>query len=129
MVDLPQPDGPSSVRNSRSSTVKLTFSTGVTPGAYVFVSLSTTTRAIPSDCCFVCLYGGGEWELYTRLGPVELRRWCGATECVCMSSPAATDSHLEIAHVLFIDIVGYSKLLIDQQTAFVKELNEKVRDT
>ena len=42
---------------------------------------------------------------------------------------APTDSHLEIAHVLFIDIVAYSKLLIDQQTELVKELNEKVRDT
>src|SRR5207249_12208428 len=46
-----------------------------------------------------------------------------------MSPEAPTDSHLEIAHVLFIDIVGYSKLLIDQQTELVKELNEKVRNT
>jgi adenylate cyclase len=46
-----------------------------------------------------------------------------------MSSEASTDSHLEIAHVLFIDIVAYSKLLIDQQTELVKELNEKVRNT
>src|SRR5256712_13472724 len=44
-----------------------------------------------------------------------------------MSAP--TDSHLEIAHVLFVDIVAYSKLLIDQQTELVKELNEKVRKT
>jgi adenylate cyclase len=44
-----------------------------------------------------------------------------------MSAP--TDSHLEIAHVLFIDIVAYSKLLINQQTELVKELNEKVRNT
>src|SRR6266513_1320170 len=44
-----------------------------------------------------------------------------------MSAP--TDSHLEIAHVLFIDIVAYSKLLIDQQTELVKDLNEKVRNT
>ncbi len=42
---------------------------------------------------------------------------------------APTDSHLEIAHVLFIDIVAYSRLLIDQQTELVKELNEKVRNT
>src|SRR5437762_2514078 len=46
-----------------------------------------------------------------------------------MSPEAPTDSHLEIAHVLFIDIVAYSKLLIDQQTELVKELNEKVRNT
>jgi adenylate cyclase len=42
---------------------------------------------------------------------------------------ASTDSHLEIAHVLFIDIVAYSTLLIDQQTELVRELNEKVRNT
>jgi TolB-like protein/Tfp pilus assembly protein PilF len=34
---------------------------------------------------------------------------------------------LEIAHVLFIDIVGYSKLSINQQRAVVDELNEVVR--
>src|SRR5438046_8923000 len=34
---------------------------------------------------------------------------------------------LEIAHVLFIDIVDYSKLSIDQQRAAVDELNEVVR--
>src|SRR5438477_7546422 len=44
-----------------------------------------------------------------------------------MSAP--TDSHLEIAHVLFIDIVAYSKLLIDQQTELIKLLNEQVHRT
>jgi TolB-like protein/class 3 adenylate cyclase len=34
---------------------------------------------------------------------------------------------LEIAHVLFIDIVGYSKLLIDDQHAAIEELNRIVR--
>jgi TolB-like protein/class 3 adenylate cyclase/Flp pilus assembly protein TadD len=34
---------------------------------------------------------------------------------------------LEIAHVLFIDIVGYSKLSINDQNAAVEELNEVVR--
>ena len=34
---------------------------------------------------------------------------------------------LEIAHVLFIDIVGYSKLSINDQHAAVEELNEIVR--
>ncbi len=46
-----------------------------------------------------------------------------------MSSEASTDSHVEIAHVLFIDIVAYSKLLIDQQSDLVKQLNEQVRST
>jgi hypothetical protein len=34
---------------------------------------------------------------------------------------------LEIAHVLFIDIVGYSKLSINEQRGVVDELNEIVR--
>src|SRR6266487_2015985 len=34
---------------------------------------------------------------------------------------------LEIAHVLFIDIVGYSKLSINEQGAAVDELSEVVR--
>src|SRR5207247_2495122 len=36
---------------------------------------------------------------------------------------------LEIAYVLFIDIVGYSKLLIDQQRRLLEQLNEIVRST
>src|SRR6516225_6651875 len=36
---------------------------------------------------------------------------------------------LEIAHVLFIDIVGYSKLLIDEQRDYLHTLNEVVRGT
>ena len=34
---------------------------------------------------------------------------------------------LEIAHVLFIDIVGYSKLSINDQHAAIEELNQIVR--
>jgi hypothetical protein len=33
---------------------------------------------------------------------------------------------LEIAHVLFVDTVGYSKLSINEQAAAVDELNEVV---
>jgi TolB-like protein/Tfp pilus assembly protein PilF len=36
---------------------------------------------------------------------------------------------LEIAHVLFIDIVGYSKLLTDEQSESLQELNQIVRNT
>lgn len=36
---------------------------------------------------------------------------------------------MEIAHVLCTDIVGYSKLLIDQQTGLLSKLNEIVRNT
>jgi S1-C subfamily serine protease/class 3 adenylate cyclase/Tfp pilus assembly protein PilF len=37
--------------------------------------------------------------------------------------------HLEIAHVLFIDVVGYSKLLADEQSERLQLLNEIVRGT
>ena len=37
-----------------------------------------------------------------------------------MATEAKPHLHLEIAHVLFVDIVGYSKLLIDEQ----KELQQ-----
>jgi len=36
---------------------------------------------------------------------------------------------LEIAHVLFVDIVGYSKLVIDEQSEALRDLNEVVLGT
>ncbi len=39
------------------------------------------------------------------------------------------NTRLEIAHVLFIDIVGYSKLLVKQQSELLRELNELVSST
>ncbi|MGC2627071.1 MAG: tetratricopeptide repeat protein [Candidatus Udaeobacter sp.] len=44
-----------------------------------------------------------------------------------MSTESKKEIELEIAHVLFIDIVGYSKLSINEQRARVDELNEVVR--
>src|SRR6267154_413128 len=46
-----------------------------------------------------------------------------------MSAETSRDLRLEIAHVLFIDIVGYSKLLHNQQSDVLRELNEVVRGT
>src|SRR5258708_2584481 len=37
--------------------------------------------------------------------------------------------HLEIAHVLFIDVVGYSKLLVNEQREVMQQLNQVVRKT
>ena len=37
--------------------------------------------------------------------------------------------HLEIAHVLFIDVVGYSRLLVNEQREVVEQLNKIVRAT
>src|SRR5438477_2100027 len=44
-----------------------------------------------------------------------------------MAAEAKREIALEIAHVLFIDFVGYSKLSINEQGAAVDELNEIVR--
>src|SRR3954451_13677336 len=46
-----------------------------------------------------------------------------------MSEATKSALRLEIAHVLFIDIVGYSKLLIDEQRDYLHTLNEVVRAT
>src|SRR5207248_1517825 len=44
-----------------------------------------------------------------------------------MAAEVKKEIQLEIAHVLFIDIVGYSKLSINDQNAAVEELNQLVR--
>src|SRR3954451_8519979 len=43
-----------------------------------------------------------------------------------MSTEIRKEIQLEIAHVLFIDIIGYSKLSINDQHAAVEELNQMV---
>jgi TolB-like protein/class 3 adenylate cyclase/Tfp pilus assembly protein PilF len=44
-----------------------------------------------------------------------------------MPAEVKKEIQLEIAHVLFIDIVGYSKLLINEQHELLQELNQIVR--
>src|SRR6266571_5960482 len=46
-----------------------------------------------------------------------------------MSVETATDPKFEIGHVLFIDMVGYSKLNIDEQTSLLCDLNKIVQET
>jgi eukaryotic-like serine/threonine-protein kinase len=46
-----------------------------------------------------------------------------------MSSEHSSDVKFEIGHVLFIDIVGYSKLLITEQSKQIQKLKEVVRGT
>ena len=41
----------------------------------------------------------------------------------------ATDVALEVAHVLFMDVVGYSKLLINDLSEVLAQLNQVVRAT
>ena len=35
--------------------------------------------------------------------------------------------HLEIAHVLFMDVVGYSKLLVNEQCEVMQQINSSAR--
>jgi len=46
-----------------------------------------------------------------------------------MAADPASELTFEIGHVLFIDIVGYSKLLINEQSERIQELREIVRGT
>ncbi|MGZ5552162.1 MAG: tetratricopeptide repeat protein [Chthoniobacterales bacterium] len=46
-----------------------------------------------------------------------------------MPDAASQSARLEIAHVLFLDLVGYSKLLVNQQTELLRLLNDVVRST
>src|SRR5438477_6455732 len=46
-----------------------------------------------------------------------------------MSAEVKKEIQLEIAHVLFMDIVGYSKRLINEQRALRETLNQIVRNT
>ena len=46
-----------------------------------------------------------------------------------MSAELEADAELEIGHVLFMDIVGFSKLMVDEQTDCSQRLNQVVRNT
>jgi TolB-like protein len=46
-----------------------------------------------------------------------------------MATEPSSVSELELGHVLFMDIVGYSKLLVDEQSDVTRRLNQIVRDT
>src|SRR2546427_3700475 len=59
----------------------------------------------------------------------------GQTSCIDnnvhegMTAEASSDVKFEIGHVLFIDIAGYSKFLINEQSELIRELKEIVRGT
>jgi len=46
-----------------------------------------------------------------------------------MADDLQSRAELEIAHVLFIDVVGYSTRLINEQAGVVAELNQVVKET
>src|SRR5437762_2093339 len=51
-----------------------------------------------------------------------------STVALCFSV-AETGSNFELAHVLFMDVVGYSQMLIDEQREILRDLNAIVRGT
>src|SRR5438094_141161 len=46
-----------------------------------------------------------------------------------MAAKLKSDPHLAIGHVLFMDVVGYSKLLVNEQREVMHQLNQIVRKT
>jgi TolB-like protein/Flp pilus assembly protein TadD len=46
-----------------------------------------------------------------------------------MAAKLKSDPHLATGHVLFMDVVGYSKLLVNEQREVVHQLNQVVRKT
>src|ERR1044071_1121785 len=46
-----------------------------------------------------------------------------------MLSESGTSVRLQIGHVLFMDLVGYSTLLLDEQRQYLEQLTEIVRGT
>src|SRR5437762_11184504 len=51
------------------------------------------------------------------------------TAATPMSAELSPDLPLEIAHLLLIDVVGYSKLLVNDQVESLQQLNRIVRST
>ena len=45
-----------------------------------------------------------------------------------MDGAETKTTHLETAHVLFIDVVGFSKLLVNEQREVLQQLNDVVRN-
>src|SRR5437763_13714777 len=46
-----------------------------------------------------------------------------------MSAETKADVQLEIAHLLLVDVVGYSKLIVNKEIELLEELNQLVRST
>src|SRR5438128_7344585 len=90
--------------------------------AQMFAPLTSGLRDDPSDVIP---------RLCSRLSADELRLFFWRN-----TSPPGTDmseinkqAELEIAHVLLIDVVGYSKLLVNEQIELLQDLNQIVRSS
>src|SRR5881392_3163251 len=63
---------------------------------------------------------------YCRYHRSSKRGWLNTQDT---SAEIGPDLPLEIAHVLLIDVVGYSKLLVNEQIELLQELKQVVRST
>src|SRR6266508_6158296 len=63
---------------------------------------------------------------YCRYHRSSKRGWLNTQNT---SAGTTRDLPLEIAHILLIDVVGYSKLLVNEQIELLQELNQIVRNT
>src|SRR5438093_8728858 len=69
--------------------------------------------------------------LFSRTSPSRFRRRTWGKTVNAQDSPTepTPDLQLEIAHLLLIDVVGYSKLLVNEQIELLQELKQIVRST
>src|SRR6266550_4336112 len=70
--------------------------------------------------------------VFNNLWPVKNRSGLTSKECEPrgnMTPESETNLRLEIGHVLFIDLVGYSKLLIEDQKHWLRQLTDVVLAT
>src|SRR5438034_2782794 len=69
--------------------------------------------------------------LFSRTSPSRFRRrrWGKGVNAQDSPTEPAPDLQLEIAHLLLIDVVGYSKLLVNEQIELLQELKQIVRST
>src|SRR5438094_1699531 len=69
--------------------------------------------------------------LFSRTSPYRFRRRRWGKRVNAQDSPAepTPDLQLEIAYILLIDVVGYSKLLVNEQIELLQELKEIVRSS
>src|SRR5213080_1330899 len=69
--------------------------------------------------------------LFSRTSPSRFRRrrWGKGVNPQDTPAEPTPDLQLEIAHLLLIDVVGYSKLLVNEQIELLQELKQIVRST
>src|SRR5207248_1257150 len=69
--------------------------------------------------------------LFSRTSPSRFRRrrWGKGVNAQDSPTEPAPDLQLEIAHLLLIDVVGYSQLLVNEQIELLQKLKQVVRST